>query len=70
MVDFEMDTCHEMIGLKMDMCHKKSYSYKCNYICNLLYEYEWMINTNILYVHRMHDMLHATRCCMRFVLCN
>jgi hypothetical protein len=32
----------------------------CNYIHNLLYENEWMKNTNILYVHCMHNMLHVT----------
>jgi len=58
----KMDMCHQMIGLKVDMCHKKSFSCTCGCICNFLYEYEWMKNTNISYVHRMYNMLHATRC--------
>jgi hypothetical protein len=43
---------------------KKSFNYTCSCICNLLYEYEWMKSTNILYVHRMYNMSHATRCHM------
>ncbi len=50
----------------MDMCLKKTpFSYMCNCICNLLYEYEWMKNTNILYVHHMYNMSHVTRCFMQ-----
>jgi hypothetical protein len=38
-----------------------SFNCTCSCICNLLYKYEWMKDTNISYVHCMYNMSHATK---------
>jgi hypothetical protein len=57
---FQMPHVIKWLTLKWTCVIKKSISYTCSYICNLLYEYKQMKNINILYVHHMYNMLHAT----------